>query len=180
MLNYEFLYIISIPIYITLLVFIIWKKVSIKKIILYTLFYFYVISLIVVTLFPIPIQGLEEIWKYANGINNFIPFKSIIDILSNDNLSIMIKMKQIIWNIVLFVPMWFFIPLLWISKNQLNKALLIGIISTLSIELTQFLISLLLGFSYKITDIDDILLNILGFIIGFFLYKLFQMSIRKK
>lgn len=180
MLDYKFLFIISIPIYILFLVYVIWKKVSIMKIVLYTLFYFYVISLIAVTIFPIPIQGLEEIWIYADGINNFIPLKSIIYILFNDSLSIMIKMRQIIWNIILFIPMWFFIPLIWKSKSHFKKALLIGILCSICIELLQYIISLLLGFSYKITDVDDILLNTLGFVIGFFLCKLFQWSITKE
>jgi glycopeptide antibiotics resistance protein len=180
MLDYEFLYIISIPIYILFVVIIIWKKISIAKIILYTLFYFYIISIIAVTIFPIPIQGLKEIWIYWHWNNNFIPLKSITDILTNDSLSFMIKIKQIIWNIVLFIPMWLFIPLIWKSKDQFIKALPIGIIWTFCIELIQYLISLLLGFSYKITDIDDILLNTSGFIIGFLLYKLFQISIEKE
>ncbi len=180
MLDYEFLYIISIPIYILFIVYIIWKKVSIKKIILYTLFYFYMISLIAVTIFPIPIQGLKEIWIYANGNNNFIHLKSITDILSNDNLSYMIKMKQIIWNIVLFIPMWFFIPLIFKNINIFKKALSLWILLSFLIEITQFAISSLLGFNYKVTDIDDILLNTLGFTIGFILYKIFLIGIYKE
>lgn len=69
MLDYEFLFIISIPIYILFLITLIWKKVFIKKIILGSLFYFYIIILLAVTIFPIPIQWLKEIWIYG-GDNN--------------------------------------------------------------------------------------------------------------
>lgn len=173
MLDYEFLFIISIPIYILFIIILIWKKVYIKKIILSSIFYFYIITILALTILPIPTQGLNEIWIYA-GKNNFIFFVSVLDILSNGNLPIIIKIKQIIGNIVLFIPMGFFIPLIWKSKNNFKKALLIWVICSFSIELLQYLISLLLGFNYKITDVDDILLNTLGFIIWFFLYNLFQ------
>ena len=179
MLDYEFFYIISIPIYILLLVVVILQKVSIKKIIIRSLFYFYIISILAVTIFPIPIQGLKEIGLYGWGNNNFIPFVSILDISFNDNLSITIKIKQIIGNIVLFIPMGFFIPLIWKCKKYFRKALLIGILCSLSIELLQYIISLLLEFNYKVTDVDDILLNTLGFIIGFFLYRLFHWRVIK-
>lgn len=179
MLDYEFLYIISIPIYIIFLIVFISQKLNIKKIILYSCFYFYIISLIAVTMFPIPIQWLKEIWIYWWNDNNFIPFLSIFDILSNDNLDITIKIKQVIGNIIIFIPMWFFIPFIWKNKNYFKKALLIGILSTFSIELLQYIISLILWFSYKITDIDDIILNTLGFIIGFILYNLFYKNFIK-
>lgn len=179
MLDYEFFYIISIPIYIIFLIAFVSQKLWIKRIIYYSCFYFYIISLVTVTIFPIPIQGLKEIWIYWWN-NNFIPFRSIYDILSNNNLSIIIKTKQVIWNIVIFIPMWFFIPFIWENKNYFNKALLIGILWSFSIELFQYLISLILGFSYKITDIDDIILNTSGFIIGFILYNSFYNNFYKK
>lgn len=180
MLDYEFLFIVSIPIYIIFFLVLIWKKINMKKIIISSLFYFYITALLAVTIFPIPIQGLKEIWIYAGENNNFIPFISILDILSNDNLSVIIKMKQIIGNIVLFIPMGFFLPLIWKSKNNFKKALLIGILCSVCIELLQYFISLLLWFNYKVTDLDDILLNILGFVVWFFLYKLFHWGMIKE
>ncbi|MDD3646620.1 MAG: VanZ family protein [Candidatus Gracilibacteria bacterium] len=180
MLDYEFFYIISTPIYIFFLIVFIWKKIKVEKIILTSIFYFYIISLLTVTIFPIPIQGLNEVGIYAGDNNNYIPFLSILDILINDNLGTIIKIKQIVGNIVLFLPMGFFIPLIWKSKDYFKKALLIGLGFSFCIELLQYIISLILGFNYKVTDIDDILLNTLGFIIGFFLYKLFQKSLENK
>lgn len=173
MLDYKFFYIISIPLYIIFLVFLIYKKVNIKKIVLYSLFYFYIIALITVTIFPIPIQGLKEVGKYfGSNNNNFIPFVSILDILLKENLSLFIKTKQVLGNIILFIPMWFFIKLIC-DKINFKKSLLIGIFISFSIELLQFIISRFLWFNYKVTDIDDIILNSLWFIIGLFLYRVF-------
>jgi len=170
MMDYEFLFIISIPIYILFLIVLIWIKLSIKNIIISSFFYFYIITLIAVTIFPIPIQWLKEIWMYGWN-NNFIPFASISEILFNDNLSLTIKMKQIIGNIILFTPMWFFIPLIWKSQNSFKKVLLIWILASFSIESLQYIISLFLGFGYKVSDVDDILLNGLGVVLGFIVFK---------
>ncbi len=165
MLNYEFFIIISVLIYIFIFLIFIWKKFNIKKLIISSLFYFYIITVISVTIFPIPIQWLNEVWKYG-WKNNFIPFLSIFDILFNSSLAFIIK--QIIGNIFLFIPMGFLVPLIWKSKRVLKKALFVGVILSFSIELLQYII-----FYYRVTDIDDILLNTLGFVIGFYLYRLY-------
>lgn len=175
MIDFKFLFFISIFLYIILLVFLIIKKLKAKKIIIISLFYFYIVSLLWVTLFPIPIEWLDEIWKFWLK-NNYIPFNSILDITFNNNLSLYIKTKQILWNIIIFIPLWFFIQLLWKIKLNYKKAILIWLLSSLFIETIQFLISLLLWFNYKITDIDDIILNTLWFIIWFFMYKLFKVD----
>lgn len=65
MLDYEFLFIISIPLFILYILYLIIQKYSIQDIILRGIFYFYFTSLVAVTLFPIPFQGLDEIGKYG-------------------------------------------------------------------------------------------------------------------
>lgn len=117
MLDYEFLFIISIPLFILYILYLIIQKYSIQDIILRGIFYFYFTSLVAVTLFPIPFQGLDEIGKYGWWYNNFIPFASIFDIFGNNNLAFQIKLKQIIGNIILFLPLWFLISL--ITKKEL-------------------------------------------------------------
>lgn len=179
MLDYEFLYLISLPIYIIYLIRLIFKKVWISKIIINSLFYFYIVSLLAITIFPIPIQWVKEIWIYWWQNNNFIVFSSILEIVKNENLSDFIKIKQIIWNIVLFLPLWFFIPFIWKNYISIKKAIYIWILSSLSIELCQFIISDFLWFNYKSADIDDILLNTLWFIIWLILFKLFNNSFYK-
>ena len=177
MLDFEFLYIISIPIYIILLVVLLIKKIKLKNILLYTIFYIYITSLLAVKLFPIPIAWLEEISTYITNTNNFIPLNSILDIILNKNLPLIVKFKQVIWNIIIFIPLWFLIPFIWKNKNNFKKALFIWALWTILIETTQFIISIILGFNYKVTDIDDIILNTLGFIIWFCIFRLFKKSI---
>lgn len=179
MLDYEFLFIISLPLYICFLIVLIFKKREVRKIIRSSFFYFYMVALIAVTFFPIPIQWWDEIWKYVWDTTSLLPLSSLFNIAFNNNLDITIKIKQIIGNIILFIPMWFFIPLIWKNKNSLTKTFPIGIFASFSIEWLQYLISFFLGFHYKVTDVDDILLNIFGFIIGFYVYKVLKINLKK-
>ncbi len=90
--------------------------------------------------------------------NNFIPFKEIMRYNFGS--------KYFIWNVVgnvmIFVPFGFFISL-YLGSQKLNKPLLITVITSLTIETVQMFI----GRSF---DIDDIILNCLGGIIGFLLF----------
>lgn len=178
MLDSVFLSILSIPIYIVILAIFIIKKVKILDIFFYSLFYFYIVVLIAVTLFPIPIQWLEELGKYGWKNNNFIPLHSIFEILLDKNLYYTIKIKQILWNILLFLPLWFFISLLCKNIN-FKKVFFISFLFSIFIESLQFIIWLVLWFNYRSFDIDDILLNIFWWIIGFVLYKIFVLIFRK-
>ena len=75
-------------------------------------------------------------------------------------------------NICLFLPIGFGIPLLW--KNiSAKRVILIGLLSSLCIELCQFP-------QARGTDIDDLWINTLGVIIGYAIYCLFAKTKAKK
>lgn len=90
--------------------------------------------------------------------NNFIPFKEILRYEFGS--------KYFIWNVVgniaLFVPFGFFISL-FLNSKKMNRPLLITFITSLTIELVQMFI----GRSF---DVDDMILNCLGGIIGFLIF----------
>lgn len=176
MLDYEFLYVVSLFPYLIGLVVSLVKRHAFKAIVINSLFYFYCVALIAVTLFPIPIQGLSDLAEIHQGASflQAFPLVGILDILRNDYLPFIVKMRQIFGNIILFIPLGFFLPILWKNRASLKKLLPIGFGVSLAIELTQLIISLILGYGYKITDVDDLILNTLGFILGFGLYKAFR------
>lgn len=164
MIDFESLIIISFPIYLILLFFI--RKYSFKKIFLISAFYFYIIFLIWITFFPIPLhQVLYDLE------NNFIPLSSIFQLVSTNNFNIIIK--QIIGNIVLFIPLWFFVSIL---IKDFKKALFLIFSLSLSIEIIQQLIWILIWFNYRVFDVDDIFLNLVWGVIGVLVWKM----IRKK
>lgn len=67
-------------------------------------------------------------------------------------------------NIVLFLPFGFLLPLIWKKADRLRHALLYGATFSLLIEVSQLL-------NNRSTDIDDLILNTLGSLIGFGVFK---------
>ena len=68
-------------------------------------------------------------------------------------------------NIIMFLPLGFLIPLIWKRYRNSLKIFMIGFGFSLSIELCQL-------FNRRNTDIDDLMMNTLGAVIGYFIWKL--------
>lgn len=92
---------------------------------------------------------------------SLIPFVGMIDDLRNT-----------ILNVLLFIPLGFFLPLLWRKYQAFHNIILFGLSMTLSIECLQL-------FNYRATDINDIITNVFGTVIGFFLFGFFKKPISK-
>ncbi|UFJ59770.1 VanZ family protein [Brevibacillus sedimenti] len=67
-------------------------------------------------------------------------------------------------NIIAFCPLGFLIPAIFTKFRKVSKTLLICFISVIGIEVFQFVT--MLGFF----DVDDIMLNMTGCIIGYLIY----------
>ena len=77
-----------------------------------------------------------------------------------------------ILNIILFVPLGFFLPFLYKKYKNICNVALIGFVFSLSIEMVQM-------FGRGSTDINDLITNTLGTILGFVFYKLLSKVIKK-
>ena len=91
---------------------------------------------------------------------NLIPFNWTSDA---DAIGQLVNEK--IPNILLFVPLGFFIPAVFRTKRKLYKIVIISFCITFSVEFIQYFIG-------RLADIDDIITNVLGGIIG---YQIFQL-----
>lgn len=99
---------------------------------------------------------------------NLIPFKTISRfIFERDHYNTDIWVKNLFGNIVLFMPLGVFIPLL----NKKYVRVLPFFILVFSIMLTVELLQMFTRVGYL--DIDDLILNILGAFIGLAFTKLF-------
>ena len=94
--------------------------------------------------------------------HNFVPFREILryDIGSG------LFYKNIFGNMLLFVPYGIFIARYLKLKEPLIL-IIIAFITSLSVEVIQFLIG-------RVFDVDDIILNVVGCVLGFSLYIVFQ------
>ncbi|WP_369691654.1 VanZ family protein [Tepidanaerobacter acetatoxydans] len=81
--------------------------------------------------------------------------------------------RQVFGNIILFVSMGFLTPLLFREISAFHEIVLVGFISSFTVEFLQFFISFIIGI-YRITDIDDIISNIIESVIGFVLFHLYH------
>lgn len=140
----------------------------------------YLLGVIAITLFPIPVDPgiVNPLTSGSRGINsNLVPFSTIVFMIKNTSWRFN-AFLNIVGNIALFVPFGFLWPILFKSLNRASRIIPIGFCSTLIVELSQFTISSILGFTYRSFDVDDMILNTLGVIFGYVLLRLFEVFIR--
>ncbi len=126
---------------------------------LHTLFFFYIFLVIDLTQAPFPVskEALEHIANYHSFSYSLTPFTHVI-------------MAQNILNILLFIPFTILLPLCFRSL-KLRETLTLAFLFTLTIEITQ-LITSALRLNVRTFDIDDILTNFTGALIGVIIYKI--------
>lgn len=73
--------------------------------------------------------------------------------------------KNTILNVILFIPLGVMLPFLWNKYNTLKSTIIFGFVMTLSIEVLQIL-------TYRATDINDIIANTLGTLLGYCIFSI--------
>ena len=86
--------------------------------------------------------------------SNFIPFKEILRYDFGSRLFL----KNILGNIIMFLPYGFFVGY-YLKLDKTNIALFLTLLVSTTIETTQLIIG-------RVFDIDDILLNVIGGLLG--------------
>lgn len=134
-----------------------------KKEIIYLLFIDYLLLLIGITIFPIRIGELRE----PVCSINFIPFN--FKMYPNNKISLIV----ILGNLVLLSPMAIFLPIINPKRfDSIKKILVVAFLTSLSIELVQFIIALVgINDIIRVSDINDIILNTLSAFLGYYAYK---------
>jgi len=92
------------------------------------------------------------------GTNNFIPFKEIFRYDINSTKFI----KNIVGNIIMFIPYGFFASY-YLKNRKFSTIFILSLVVSLTIEVVQLNIG-------RVFDIDDVILNTIGGIIGYLLY----------
>ncbi len=128
------------------------QKVIIYEELLKYSFIIYVLSLFYVVTFQ------DVSWSTSN----FIPFKEMFryPIFSR------LFFKNVVGNMIMFLPYGFFISY-FLKLDKIKTITILSTIVSLSIEFTQLLIG-------RVFDVDDIMLNIIGGILGYTVYRIFH------
>ncbi len=143
------------------------KKRNWSYLFFFSIFWLYVMSGLDKVFFPIPINGqYVEVMKQTSLSShiNLVPFYINQQYPLNT-----LALVNIIQNILLTMPLGF--GLNFISRIKMRSLLWLSVAVGLGIELVQLIISFLLQYPYRIVDINDALLNAIGVIIGYGLFK---------
>jgi glycopeptide antibiotics resistance protein len=134
------------------------------------LFSLYIIFVIDKTLFPILITDYDqgEFFHPCAGIN-LIPFYFGRSIISR------IIYYQVIANILLTIPFGF--GLSFVVKVRARAFLWLPFAVGFGIEFVQFMISLVLGYLYRVIDVNDVIMNAIGVLIGYAFFRIFSIII---
>lgn len=105
--------------------------------------------------------GIGTIWEIGLYLGmklqeeiNLIPFR--------DGISL-----SMILNVVMFMPLGFLLPLLWKEYQSLVRTAIIGFCFSCGIEFCQL-------FNRRVSDVDDLLMNTLGAILGWLIWIVFS------
>lgn len=113
--------------------------------------------------------------KFTNqgkGQANFLPFKTILSYLHGEP-GRLIAIINLVGNIALFVPIGFLVPVVY-RKMTWQKSLALAVAAGLVIEGMEVL------FRVGVFDIDDIILNAFGVMLGYWVFTIFVKWIRPR
>ena len=78
-------------------------------------------------------------------------------------------------NVLMFVPLGFMLPLLSERFHRFRTTLFVLVACSAAIELAQLTVGLaVVGGLYRVVDVDDVILNVVGGSIGFGLWKAYE------
>lgn len=143
------------------------KKMSFGRTLAWLAFVSYASLVLALTLFPIPVDTLAIEASRGPGFGptyNLVPFHDIVDAWRTGPSTFF---TQVLGNVFMFTPLGFLLPILSKRARGWRPALSRVLLASLSIELIQLSVSLALGVSYKVADIDDLVLNFLGGLLGY-------------
>ena len=121
---------------------------NIKKTAAYIIFILYLTAMCFLVGFP-SAAGIKIGWSY-----NFIPLYGMLNDITNSYL-----------NVLLFIPLGIFVPCLWPEYRSMMKTVGLGLMTSLGIEILQI-------FTFRATDINDVITNVAGTMIGYLIGKL--------
>jgi len=144
------------------------KKMPIGRKILWALCILYITGVISITIFPIIFDS--ETMFFTEDVINLSPFSTIHELIF-DNSNTETVLLQLVGNIIMCVPFGIAFPFIIKHKN-IFLYLIDAIIFPVIIEIVQLTICLISNSFYRTIDIDDVILNFVGVLVGYFIYMI--------
>jgi len=153
---------IGISLLAIILIFLRWQGKNISYLLFFSLFWIYLLGIVSVVVFPFPI-----------GVPNpgFKPDINIIPFYFGRCSFQELCFRQVYANILLTIPFGFGINFL--ARIKPNNVIWIAPSVGVMLEFTQLIISLITRSSFRVVDINDVILNATGVLLGYGIFRLF-------
>lgn len=163
-------------------------SIPVLRVLIVYSFILYITSAYFLIILPLP--TIESVKNMTSPTMQLIPFQFVIDFINQTSLVVTdpstyleaLKepwLYQVVYNVLLLVP--FGIYLRYYFKCSLKKTVCLSFLFSLFFELTQ--LSGLYGIyprGYRLFDVDDLMINTMGGLIGYFITPLFELFLPTK
>lgn len=149
-----------------------------QKRLISVIFFLYLLFIIRVIVFKYPLSQMQEIvnsWQkdvVLEGLNtaNFVPFKTIKMYIQYYDLPGLRSFSNLFGNVLVFIPVGLMLPMVHRASKNIFVALANTLFFIVGIEVFQ------LFSNFGAFDVDDIILNMFGVLIGSCIYKIVRKS----
>ena len=117
----------------------------------------------------LPAESLDQYRPWPFPWVNIVPFETITGAL-RFGLDWQ-PGRVLVGNVLAFAPFGLFLPILWPSRRSPISVVGAGLAISLALEAVQLGLSLLIGAPYRVADVDDVIINVLGVALGYGLYR---------
>ncbi len=151
------------------------KNQTLYRAVLFVIFAVYCLALVYI-LFCRSIRFHVSYINYLKTSYNLIPFKSITEYFSrfaNHNITFTTFIANMLGNLLLFFPMGVLLPC-FLPKVRGGRFIALGVGMIVSAELIQYFSTL------GALDIDDVILNSVGLVLGYFTFILLSKLFKQK
>lgn len=132
--------------------------------------YIFIVGFVIYLVFMLWLMFFQRQPTY-NYMINLIPFDTInmmIDYLSSPyRFNVIYALENLFGNIVLFAPIGVFLPAIWKKQRTFRVFFVTSALSIITAEAIQYFTCL------GMADIDDLLLNMIGAVAGFYFFRFF-------
>lgn len=144
------------------------KRKNLSELFILTLFFVYLVLVIKYTQYPIIFDDV-----YVEDFKEYTVNYNLVPLISLTGEDVMTSLL----NIILFLPFGFLYFI--ISKFSYRKTIVIGFFTSLFIEIIQLIIAIYTKVYFRVTDINDIIFNVSGVLLGIICYFIFYIALKK-
>lgn len=157
-------------------VYAVFARIRFRRAVLCSAFIIYLTAVVTLTLFPMPVKYYALYTLGAEREVYLKPFTTILYQLEHFNYWYLAR--QLLGNILLGIPFGYLAPQVFRMRSKLRIYFSFVLFPVL-IELSQYVAGELIGFRYRTTDIDDVILNLIGALIGYFIYRRIRRMVQR-